>query len=150
MLEPNEFKIKYNTDRQQIREESYLDELSEEDRELYSNVEVLTGLTPRGQFNKFRQTGFNKNKKYDTLKGRWLAHFRKYVDTKIANGDADAVFAKMWEESLDGDFRHLQYMFDRVAGKMKDEVEVSGELDLSFELVAEKIFDTVEEDEDGQ
>jgi len=133
MLPEEVFKEKYNTTYSQRREEEYLEKVSTEDREIYSDVEILTGLSASGKLNKFFQTGSNKNKKYDTVKSRFISQFKKFVDQKLEDGKEEEVFERMWKSSKNGSFAHLQFLFERIAGKEEENINLNVN-DISFTL----------------
>jgi hypothetical protein len=141
MLPEKEFEKKYETTYGQRREESFLETVSEEDRSIYADVEILTGLNiGSGKLNRYFQIGQNKGLTYDTTKIRFMNGFKKFVDAKIVAGEADEIFERMWKSSKGGSFNHLKYLFDRVAGQMKDEIEITTEGDISFTIDNTKII----------
>jgi hypothetical protein len=141
MLPEKEFKEKYETTYGQRREESFLDTISAEDKEIYSDVEILTGLNVgTAKLNKFFQNGQNKGRTYDTTKIRFMNAFKRYIDNKIVEGEADDLFDRMWKSSKGGNFNQLKYLFDRVAGQMVNDIEIKTEGDISFTIDNTKII----------
>lgn len=139
MIDKIKFKEKYNTDRSQRREESYLEEVSEEDREIYSDVEILTGIDSKGNFNKFFQVGYNKGKKYNTVRSKFIAAFKRYVDKKIFEEKTDEIFDRLWKSSKNGSFNHLKLLLDRGMGNEPENLNVTVD-DISFKIDDSKII----------
>lgn len=141
MLEKKIFKEKYNTSYDQRREESFLETVSEDDRSIYTDSEILTGLSDnRGQLNKFFQTGSNKDKVYDTTKTRFTNKFKKYVDNKMAEGKEEEVFDRLWKSSMNGSFNHLKFLFERIAGKEEENINLKVEGEMTFEIDESKLI----------
>jgi hypothetical protein len=146
MLPEKEFQEKYDTKYCQRREESYLETVSAEDREIYTDGEILTGLNNvTAHLNKFFQTGCNKGKTYDTTQIRFVNAFKKYIDGKLKDGKEDEVFERLWKSSRGGSFNHLKYLFDRVAGKMEDNINVSADGEVSFTIDNSKLIRDLKE-----
>jgi len=137
MLEKTIFQKKYRTKYKQMHPEFYLKEVSKEDREIYTEGEILTGRKNNGDFNKFNNFGKDtRGVPRNTVKTRFINSFKKYVDNKILEGKEEEVFDRMWKSSKGGSYQHLQYLFDRIVGKQKEEIDIKTEqkLNVSFLL----------------
>lgn len=137
MLPEKDFQTRYKTQFKQLHEESYLDSISSEDLEKYSKAEILTGKDDITHlFNKFNQDGRNKGMKYDTTKARFINQFKKYVDNKMEEGKEEEVFDRLWKSSKNGSFNHLKYLFDRIAGKEEEtlNLNVKDKIEFTFNL----------------
>lgn len=148
MLPEKDFKTKYETTYLQRREESYLEEVPEGERELYEDVEILTGFTFKGRVNKFFQLGQNKGKVYNTVNKRLENSFKRFLDKKMNDEEEFCVWEKIWDEAVGGDKDFVKILLERGWGKIKDEVEIKTEGEITFTTDPRKIFDTNEEDED--
>ena len=146
-LHEEAFREKYNTEYKQLWPESYLEECSEEDREMYSDVEILTGRTPRGTFNKFCNNGYNRGKTYSTVNKRLLNSFKRFLDDKIERGQEIEFWQSIWDNAMDGDSALVKILLDRALGKLKDEVEIKTDAEISFTVDPTKLIDVKEKDE---
>lgn len=145
MLPEKEFNEKYKTVFKQLHEESYIDTLSSEDLEKYSKTEILTGKDAITHFfNKFNQDGRNKGKVYDTTKARFINQFKKYVDNKMSEGKEEEVFDRLWKASKNGSFNHLKFLFERIAGKEEENINLNVDQKISFSF---KLGDKPKENE---
>jgi len=125
MLSEIDFRTKYNTTQSQMHEESFLEEVSEEDKDMYSEVEILCGRSLNGDFNKFNNAGkVNRGIRHDTVKTRFVNQFKKYVDNKLEEGKEEEVFDRLWKSGKNGSFQHLQFLFERIAGKTPDKIDI--------------------------
>lgn len=150
-LSSEEFQKRYSTTYVQLHPESFLKELNEEDREIYEDVEVLIGRNSIGRFNKFNIVAHsNKGKHYNTLRFRLDTELKKWIDGKLSRGELEGLWDKIFEDAKDGNSKLAQMVVERLYGKVKEQIEITGELDLSFDYEADKIFDSEEDKEDGE
>ena len=134
-LDPQEFQAKYNTDYAQAHPESFLDTVSPENREIFSDFEILTGRNSNNRVNKFNTLGKkNKGKTYNTQKSQIEAEFKKWKDSALVEDAMFKIYNKMLSQALNGDFKQQQYLLDRIQGKMKEELDVKTEGEISFTL----------------
>lgn len=138
MLDKEYFYHLYDTTYNQIRPESYLEEVSEEDREIFADWEILTGFDCRGNINKFNQTGRNKGKKYKTQRVRLDNELKKYVDGKISRGEMYQLWDNIFEKANAGDPSLMKLLVDRFYGKVKEQIEVKTEGEVTFVLSPDK------------
>lgn len=125
MLDPEEFQKKYNTTYSQIREESFLEQVSEEDKEIYDSSEILTGKNRSSQINKFNNFGKkNLGKKYSTVRGRAIASFKKFIDQKISQEELDDIWDRIWLSSKRGNFNFSKLLLERMLGKEEEQVNI--------------------------
>ena len=136
MLDPELFKDKYQTNYKQIHEESFLDSVHPDDREMFEDSEILTGKNVNGKVNKFNNFGKkNKGKKYNTIKQRMITSFNKFCDEKISSGEIDELWEKMFLSSKRGSFNFAKYFMDRAMGVEPENMnlKVDGDINFSFE-----------------
>ena len=132
MLPEEEFKTKYNTIHKQIREESYIEEVSEEDRLVYSDVEILTGKTGNRINKFFSAKGHNKDKKYNTTRLRMQALWKKFLDNTTEE-EVNEVFTTILN-SAKKDYNYAKLLTDRMLGKEEENVNLNVEGDISFTI----------------
>lgn len=138
MLSPEEFQKKYDTTFKQIHPESFLKTVSKEDREMFEDVEILTGINLTKRINKFNNFGRkNKGKKYNTIKQRMITSFNKYCDEKIASGEIDELWEKMFNSSKRGNFNFAKLFMDRAMGKEEENIKLKVE-DIKFKVELDK------------
>lgn len=132
MLDKEIFKTKYDTNHLQVREESFLEEVSEEDRELYNDLEILSGKS-ENKINKFYNIdGKNKNKKYNTVRIRATNAFKKFIDNKITNGELEEVYEKIFSSSKKGDFNFCKMLLERMLGKEEENIKVESKENINI------------------
>jgi len=125
MLPEEEFRRKYDTTFTQKHPESFLDEVSKEDRELYEDVEILTGKSLDNKFNKFNNSGKkNKGKTYNTVRQRARNAFSRFLDEKITSGEMKQIFEQLLKEGKLGSYKHIQLLLDRSLGKEEEKMNV--------------------------
>lgn len=134
-MDPDDFKAKYETTFSQRWPESKLDEVDEEDRELYSDVDILTGRNKKARTNKFFNNGYNKGKKYNTVNKRLENSFKRFCDELLSRGDEIDFWEKMFKEAKDGDAKFAKMFLEYSIGKPTEHVEVKqdGEITITFE-----------------
>jgi len=137
MLSKNEFEKKYKTKNKQRYEESFLETVSKEDRELYSDVEILTGRSTgaynRNIVNKFYQNGYNLGKKYKTTRRKMNESFNKYMEGKLASGEITEIWDRVFRSSKKGDFNFTNMLLNRALGKEAEKIDLTIE-DISFKI----------------
>ena len=135
MLNPEDFKTKYQTKLAQIHEESFLDTISEEDREIYTDAEILTGKNTNGKINKFNNFGRkNKGKKYQTVRLKTISSFKKFIDGKITHDEMDDIWEKLWLSSKRGNFNFMKLLLERTMGKEQENINIKTEEPITFTL----------------
>ena len=125
MLDNKEFSIKYNTTLPQKHEESFLENVSDEDKQTYEECEILTGKNKNGNFNKFNKFGkANQGKRNNTTRTRAQAVWRRIIDEKISNGELYEIYDKILSESRKGNYRHSKEVLDRTLGKEQENIHL--------------------------
>lgn len=140
-LQEEEFNLKYDTTWKQVNSELILLDLSEEDRELYSDVDILTGFDKRHRTNKFIQAGKsggrNTGKKYNTVGIRMANSLKRFIDGKITDGEDTAMWQAMWDESKK-DVGFFKELLNRTMGKVEDKINIKSEESITFSLEPDK------------
>jgi len=136
-LEPKIFAEKYHTNFAQRWPESKLDDIDEEDREIYSDFEILTGKSIQGKLNKFFQNGYNKGKKYNMTRKKAINSLKKFIDTKIENGEIEDQWEVIWEKSKEGDFNFFKLLKEIMIGKEEENINIKSE-NITFSLEPDK------------
>jgi len=137
MLDPEIFKEKYpETVYKQIHPESFIETISEEERELFSNAEILTGKSLQGKFNRFNNYAVaNPGKPRNSFQIRLTNLFKKFLDKSIDSGELEDVFQKLLTSSKKGDFRCIQYLLDRALGKEAEKIDIKvGKIDVELNI----------------
>ena len=148
MLDPIEFKKKYNTTYTQQHEESFLSEASEEDLELWTPAEILTGRDCKGNFNKFNILGKeNLGRKYKTVAIEYNSLLKKFVSSKT-DEEKQEFFNSIWERAQT-DNKCLEIFINRVMGKLTDKLDIKID-DISFSIDPKKIISNYKKDENGE
>ncbi len=147
MLHEKEYKTKYKTIYKQIHEENFLDTVSKEDRELFTDGEILSGKNNNGNFNTFNNYAVrNPDKPRDTVRMRLINHFKRFLDQTLENGEMEEVYKKLLSSSKAGDFRHLQYLMDRALGKQEEKIDIKTDGTMSVDLNISHKFKKVLDD----
>lgn len=149
-LDPDVFKAKYDTTFAQRWPETKLDEVDEEDRELYDDVDILTGRNKKARTNKFFQTGYNKGKKYCTVNKRLANSFKRFCDELLSRGDEIEFWEKMFAEAKDGDAKFAKMFMEYTIGKPKQEIEVKQEGTIEFVIDPKKLIDIDEKEDESE
>lgn len=135
MLSEQEFKTKYGTDYGQVHEEEFLTEVSPEDKDTYEDSEILTGKNINGKMNKFNNYGkSNKGKKYNTIKNRMITSFNKFLDNKIATGEIDEIWERIYKSSKAGNFNFAKLLLERSMGKIEEHINIKTEGEIKIKL----------------
>lgn len=147
MLDKDAFKTKYKTTYAQCNEESILDKLSEEDKELWADVEILTGRNcGTGGFNKYNNFGEkNRGKTYDTTDQRLRNAWKRYIDSKDES-EINEIFEKIWINAKRGNFNYSKFLMEKLYGKeveninmkVKSEVKIKYSFDLGEKNIGDK------------
>jgi len=132
-LPADDFLKKYDAITEQKHPITYLEEVSDEDRELYTSGEILSGRGKDGRYNKFWKMD-NTGKKYNTLKIRFMNSLKRYVDDKITSGKETELWDKLW----DGDSQYTKMLMERIAGKVEENINVKSEEKITFTLGPDK------------
>jgi hypothetical protein len=148
-LSPEVFKEKYHTNFSQRWPESKLDECIEEDREIYTDVQILTGRNDIGRTNKFFQNGYNKGKKYSTVNKRLQNSFKRFLDEILESGDEVEFWNRWFNEAKNGDAKFAKMFLEYGMGPVVQQVEVKSDGDITFTMDPSKIID-VEKEEDKE
>ena len=134
MLSKEEFEKKYNSKWEQKYEESFLDTVDPADREMFDDVEILTGRNMNGKVNKFNRLGKdNKGKTYNTIKQRMITSFNKFCDEKISSGEIDLLWERVFKSGKGGNFNFAKLFLDRSIGKEEENINLNGDMTFSFE-----------------
>lgn len=148
-LDPEVFAKKYNTTFAQMHPESFLEEVSEEDRENWADFEILSGRRRNNNFNKFNNWGSkNAGKRYDKSDKALNIELARWKDGLIDTSALSRVFDKVLEQSLAGDLKSQQFLIERLIGKVSDKLEVKTEgnvvVDLNIPSKFHKAIDDAE------
>lgn len=133
-MDPDEFKKKYDTVYNQRHKEEYLDEVSKEERELFTDVQILTARDSGGTFNRFNNTGHNKGKTYDTVNKRLLNSFKRVLDGRITNKGEEAFWKPLFDKLEDGDHKFFETMLNRAMGKPVEHIQVKTDGNIIVDL----------------
>jgi len=148
MLDPIEFQKKYKTTYTQQHEESFLTEASEEDLELWTPAEILTGRDCKGNFNKFNILGKeNLGRKYKTVAIEYNSLLKKFVASKT-DEEKQEFFNSIWERAKTSN-KCLEIFINRVMGKQTDKLDIKID-DISFAIDPKKIISNYKKDENGE
>lgn len=146
MLDPEIFQEKYETTLKQRQEESFLDEVSEEDRAMWTDVEILTGKDSNNRINKFNNFGKkNIGKKYNTLKSRLNTELQKYIDGKLSRGELEELWDNLFKEANNGNTQLAKLVVDRVYGKQEENVNLKLDGEITFSLDTKKVTGEIED-----
>ena len=127
-LHEDVFREKYNTTFEQMHPESFLDTVLEDDRDNYEDFEILTGKNRNNQFNPFNNWGKrNAGKKYDKSKTAFDREVARWNDGLVDRCGLTEILDKMLEQAKAGSFKHQQFLFERIRGKVADKLEVKSE-----------------------
>lgn len=148
-MDPDEFRKKYDTVYHQRHKEEYLNEISEEERELFTDVEILTARDSGGRFNRFNNTGHNKGKVYDTVNKRLLNSFKRVLDGRITQKGEEEFWEPLFRKLEEGDCKFFETMLNRAMGKPVERIEVKTEgaieVDLNIPAKFKKAFPDAED-----
>ena len=133
MLDKDIFKEKYDTTYKQIHEESFLETVDKEDRDMFEDAEILTGRNSNTKVNKFNTFGKkNKGKKYNTIKQRCITSFSKYIDNKLSEGKEDEIWDRIWNSTAKGNYQFAKLLTDRMMGKEEENINLDVSGDINF------------------
>jgi len=135
MLDKEIFQERYNTTYSQMHPESFLETVSDEDKETYEEFEILSGKNRNGKVNKFNNFGkSNKGKKYNTRRRQLDAVLNKVIDGAIENDNVEKIVEKMIQQAQNGDFKQQQFLMERWYGKEPENINMKVEGDVTFEI----------------
>ena len=137
MLEKEIFQKKYETTYKQSHPESFLETVSEDDRFAYTDTEILTGKSKKGDFNKFNIAALgNRGNTEISQKKKLTLQVQKFIDVVITSEDIISVFEKIVEQAKSGETKQQQMLLDRVLGKVVEKLEVKteGNIKYTFDL----------------
>ena len=151
MLDPEIFSEKYSTTFTQLHPESFLEEVSDEDREIHCDGEILTGrYFPRGRFNKFNGWGKkNRKKSYETMGKELSDILKRWKDGKINDGGLEELLDKMMSQALKGSFKQQQFVVEKFYGKEVENINLKVEEDINVELNISHKFTKNKDKKDG-
>ena len=154
ILSEEEFLERYQTTHKQLHPESYLDDVSEEDKEIYETVEILTGRNlnfgeknRKKKPNTFNKFFSNKGKKYNTLKKRIEANFKRFLENKLMKGELEDIYEKVIDQAKRGYFNQQKLIIERMLGKEEETVNLKTDGDITFKLDDSKVIDKKEDKE---
>lgn len=139
-MDPEEFKEKYKTNCKQFHPLSYLDKVSEEDREMYDDVEILTARNHRpgkhtAAFNKFHDlTGLRHQTKTASIRKKVISSLLRYMDEKIQEGKDIELWDAIWKGAKRGDAKLLDMVLNRVVGPVKQDISIDASEDVTFQF----------------
>lgn len=154
-LEPDEFKLKYGTNCSQRHPESFLEEVSDEDREIYEDVDILTGRDKKGRTNKFCNAGHNKGRTYNTVNKRLYNSWLRALDQNLEQGKIDDFFELILDvargnNTTELDTQMVKLMLERMLGKVTDKIELKQEGEITFSIDPSKIIDVDNKEETSE
>ena len=138
MLDPKEFKSRYKTKYKQLREESYLKEVSEDDKLAYTDGEILTGRNKNGFFNIFNNFGISNRGKPKSADKLLAAQYEKFKHEVITKEDLIAVYNKILEQAKAGEYKQQQLFIDRIQGKLTEKLDIKVDENISFSIKPDK------------
>jgi hypothetical protein len=133
MLNKEHFYYEYETPYKQLHEESYLDEIDDAERLTYSDAEILTGRNKNGDFNKFNNFGVANRGKPKNVDKVLLAQFEKFKYGLISKEQIIAVYDKIVEQALAGEFQQQKFFIERIQGKIPEVIKQETDITISFE-----------------